>query len=214
MPKTKKDKRKDMNHLTQPNKRFRWTLDFYYKRGIGKGEYEIRCDEEVEFEMEPVVCNGIKTWRSVEPDESRDQQRFELWLKRNKNGYGRSISKWEAIETFKSKELFAMCYQNIEQGNDTQEWNDTLNKLRDDSDRLDVEKAKQYPIEQLVRQFGFEPRMNFLVCPFHDDSNRSLKIYPNNNTWYCYGCNSGSSTVDFVMKMNKCGFVRAVKYLT
>ena len=47
----------------------------------------------------------------------------------------------------------------------------------------------------------------------HDDPNASLHVYKN-NTWWCFGCQQGSSVIDFVMKMQKCGFVESVKYLT
>jgi hypothetical protein len=37
-------------------------------------------------------------------------------------------------------------------------------------------------------------------CPWHgSDSEPSLKIYQNQNKWWCYGCNAGGTQIDMVM---------------
>lgn len=38
------------------------------------------------------------------------------------------------------------------------------------------------------------------LCPFHDDEETpSLHVYTSTNSWYCFGCQRGSSVFDFVM---------------
>ena len=50
----------------------------------------------------------------------------------------------------------------------------------------------------------------FIRCPFHRGDNApSLKAYA--HSWHCFGCNSGSSIVDFVMKYENVGFREAVE---
>ena len=57
-------------------------------------------------------------------------------------------------------------------------------------------------------------RSGFLHCPFHSgDRDASLKIYPATDSWYCFGCEEGGDVIDFVAKMERCGFAEALKRL-
>jgi len=38
------------------------------------------------------------------------------------------------------------------------------------------------------------------TCFFHDENEPSFVVYPHTNTWWCFGCNSGSTPEDFIMK--------------
>ncbi|WP_312337198.1 CHC2 zinc finger domain-containing protein [Anaerospora hongkongensis] len=60
-----------------------------------------------------------------------------------------------------------------------------------------------------LRQRG---RAFWTRCPWHgDDSTPSLKIYPHQNSWWCYGCQSGGSQIDMVMRSLEIDFKAAVK---
>ena len=148
----------------------------------------------------------------VEEDYLDEQLAFEAWAKKSQGRHGRSIHVIEAIDIFKEN-MYDLCMDHM-MGDEKEKFSQLLEKSRDNSTKLDIVGAKNYPIEELIRRAGCEPRMNFVKCLFHDDGSASLKIYPQTNTWYCFGCNQGSSTVDFVMKLNKCTFKEAVKYLT
>jgi hypothetical protein len=50
-------------------------------------------------------------------------------------------------------------------------------------------------------------------CPFHGEKTGSFTIYLDQNSWWCYGCNSGGSVIDFIMQQNRCDFLSAVKFL-
>lgn len=50
-------------------------------------------------------------------------------------------------------------------------------------------------------------------CPFHDDNNPSLIIYPETNSWFCFGCQVGGSVFDFVMRAEKITFYESLKKL-
>jgi DNA primase len=52
------------------------------------------------------------------------------------------------------------------------------------------------------------------LCPFHDDHEPSLVITPESNLWHCFGCNSGGSVIDFLMKIDQISFRHAVEKLT
>ena len=67
--------------------------------------------------------------------------------------------------------------------------------------------AKSIPMQDVYNYYcGMPERMrrekgaNVVTCPFHEDKTPSLYIYEDNH-WHCYGCDSGRSTIDFVMKL-------------
>lgn len=41
-------------------------------------------------------------------------------------------------------------------------------------------------------------RHNFLKCPFHGDEDPSLKIYPETNTFNCFGCGAAGDVIEFI----------------
>jgi len=51
------------------------------------------------------------------------------------------------------------------------------------------------------------------LCPFHDDHEPSLVITPEANLWHCFGCNTGGSVIDFLMKTDQISFRHAVEKL-
>lgn len=70
----------------------------------------------------------------------------------------------------------------------------------------------------LVRSKGIElqPHGKDLIglCPFHDDKEPSLIVTPNKNLWNCLGaCQTGGSTIDWIMKAEGVSFRHAVEIL-
>jgi DNA primase catalytic core len=52
------------------------------------------------------------------------------------------------------------------------------------------------------------------LCPFHDDKKPSLVVTPDKNIWNCLGaCQSGGSTIDWIMKAEGVSFRHAVEIL-
>lgn len=78
----------------------------------------------------------------------------------------------------------------------------------------DIERAKSMPITSLYEgKISKHGKRANGKCPFHKDDNPSLIFYLDQNSWYCYSCNTGGSVVDWVMKRNGCDFIRAIKIL-
>ena len=51
------------------------------------------------------------------------------------------------------------------------------------------------------------------LCPFHDDRNPSLKVYPDRQTFRCWSCDTGGDVFTFVMKFDGLDFYSALKHL-
>lgn len=71
---------------------------------------------------------------------------------------------------------------------------------------------QQLTMREVAEFYGFAPdRSGFIRCPFHPgDNHGSLKLYPENRGWHCFGCNAGGSVIDFVMKLFDLSFRQAV----
>jgi DNA primase len=50
-------------------------------------------------------------------------------------------------------------------------------------------------------------------CPFHDDHNPSMRVYPDRNSFKCWSCNEGGDCFSFVMKRMNVGFQEALEIL-
>jgi len=73
------------------------------------------------------------------------------------------------------------------------------------------------PIEDVAASSGVELRLvgQRLVgcCPFHQDGRPSLAVYPDNDSYFCFGCGAGGDVIDFVGRMHGVGFKEAVAML-
>jgi len=107
----------------------------------------------------------------------------------------------EVCEEIKKLERQIYFYKNKKEGN------------------VDFEQAKLFPILELFANYGLSPYPSGnnrfkCICPFHQEKTASLMIYADKNNWHCFGCSAGSSTIDFVMNMEKCSSLEAAKKLT
>ena len=79
-----------------------------------------------------------------------------------------------------------------------------------------IQEAKRYPIETLFgsnwKRAGRIIRVN---CPFpeHRDSTPSFTIYPETNTWFCFGGCGGGDSIKFIEKYCNVLFQEAITYL-
>jgi len=47
-------------------------------------------------------------------------------------------------------------------------------------------------------------RHNQILCPFHADDKPSCKIYPDTNTYHCFGCNKSGDVIQFIQDKEGC----------
>jgi hypothetical protein len=188
------------NHLAKESETI--TIPLNFKNADGKEWVSYYT-----YKMRPVLKDFKCSWESSPSD---DDLLFEKWCRDNQYK-SKTATLYEAINTFHDV-LYDLCLEKIMIGE--KNYISLLNKLKNKGGALDVAGAKNYPIEELMKRYGYEPRMGFTKCPFHDDSTPSFKIYPSSNTWYCWGCHEHGDTIGFVMKKDGVSFKDAIKSLT
>ena len=66
-------------------------------------------------------------------------------------------------------------------------------------------------MREVVEFYGFEVnRGGYINCPFHSENTPSLKIYPGNRGFHCFGCGAHGDVITFVMKYLNLSFAQAV----
>lgn len=51
------------------------------------------------------------------------------------------------------------------------------------------------------------------LCPFHNEKTPSFYVYPETQSFYCFGCGAGGDVITFVKKINALSYPEAVKML-
>ncbi|MPZ50834.1 MAG: toprim domain-containing protein [Dehalococcoidia bacterium] len=73
------------------------------------------------------------------------------------------------------------------------------------------------PIGEVIATSGVElqSRGRRLVghCPFHRDGEPSLVVYPDNQSYFCFGCGAGGDVIDFLGRLHGVGFKEAASML-
>ena len=84
------------------------------------------------------------------------------------------------------------------------------------SDEFLQELRMRCDIEQIVS--GYVPlrrRGKNLVglCPFHNEKTPSFTLYPDNQSYYCFGCGAGGDVVNFIRRIENLDYTEAVRFL-
>lgn len=56
-------------------------------------------------------------------------------------------------------------------------------------------------------------RSNKAVCPFHNDKNASMHVYPGSRGFYCFSCGAHGDVIDFVSQLFGLDFQNALRKL-
>ena len=71
-------------------------------------------------------------------------------------------------------------------------------------------------IESVISQYvTLKRRGKNLVglCPFHNEKTPSFTVYPDNGSFYCFGCGTGGDVITFVSMIENLDYMEAVKLL-
>ncbi len=80
-----------------------------------------------------------------------------------------------------------------------------LEQLRD---RIDI--------EQLIGEYVDLKRAGRLtkgLCPFHSEKTPSFVVYPESQSYYCFGCTKGGDAITFIRDIENLDYIEAVKFL-
>ena len=83
------------------------------------------------------------------------------------------------------------------------------------SDSL-IEKARLVPVVNIAMQslnLRKRGKNYFSLCPFHTEKTPSFCIYPETNSFVCFGCNQSGDVITYVMLINNFNFKEAVLWL-
>lgn len=51
------------------------------------------------------------------------------------------------------------------------------------------------------------------LCPFHNEKTPSFVVYPETQSFYCFGCGTGGDVITFIKNINHLDYIEAVKFL-
>lgn len=51
------------------------------------------------------------------------------------------------------------------------------------------------------------------LCPFHHEKTPSFNIYPENGSFFCFGCETGGDVITFIRKIENLDYMEAVRFL-
>ncbi|MBR6580956.1 MAG: DNA primase [Ruminococcus sp.] len=72
------------------------------------------------------------------------------------------------------------------------------------------------PIDSVISSYvQLKKRGRTLVCncPFHSEKTPSFTVYPDTQSFYCFGCGAGGDVITFTMKAENLDFIEAVRLL-
>ena len=80
--------------------------------------------------------------------------------------------------------------------------------------RISTEIKKRVSCQDACREYGVDVnRAGFTRCLWHNEKTASLKIYPGDRGYHCFGCGASGSVIDLVMKLFDCSVGDACKRL-
>ncbi len=51
------------------------------------------------------------------------------------------------------------------------------------------------------------------LCPFHSERSPSFMVYPETQSYYCFGCGAAGDVIKFTMEMNSLSYIEAIRFL-
>lgn len=76
-----------------------------------------------------------------------------------------------------------------------------------------VQRSDIVDVVQSYVQLRHRGRTHTGLCPFHNEKTPSFVVYPETQSFYCFGCGAGGDVITFIKKINNVDYVEAVKLL-
>lgn len=68
-------------------------------------------------------------------------------------------------------------------------------------------------VRQYIQLENMDGKNYFGLCPFHYETDSSFSVNVNDKLWYCFGCKTGGSIIQFVMKYDKLSYNQSIEKL-
>ncbi len=84
------------------------------------------------------------------------------------------------------------------------------------SDEFLAELRQRADIESIVSSYVNIKRAGRIskgVCPFHNEKTPSFTVYPDTQSYYCFGCGNGGDVVTFIKNIENLDYIDALKFL-
>lgn len=72
---------------------------------------------------------------------------------------------------------------------------------------------KKPDIIEIIEREGFTLNRNKMKCPFHDENTASFIVFPQKQTFHCFGCGEGGDVIAFIQKLHNLDFKAAIRHL-
>lgn len=76
-----------------------------------------------------------------------------------------------------------------------------------------VQRSDIVDVVQSYVQLRRRGRTHTGLCPFHNEKTPSFVVYPETQSFYCFGCGAGGDVITFIKRINNVDYVEAVKFL-
>lgn len=76
-----------------------------------------------------------------------------------------------------------------------------------------VQRSDITDVVQSYVQLRRRGRTHTGLCPFHNEKTPSFVVYPETQSFYCFGCGAGGDVINFIKRINNVDYLEAVKYL-
>lgn len=84
------------------------------------------------------------------------------------------------------------------------------------SDDFLAELRQRADIESIVSSYVNIKRTGRIskgLCPFHNEKTPSFTVYPDTQSYYCFGCGSGGDVITFIKNIENLDYIDAVRFL-
>lgn len=84
------------------------------------------------------------------------------------------------------------------------------------TDKIKKHVLSKLKISKLIQSYGLDLISESggrykMRCPFHEEKTASMKVYPDTNTYFCYGCGAGYTVIDFVMNYESISYLEVIE---
>jgi len=82
-------------------------------------------------------------------------------------------------------------------------------------DKERIAQAKSHPIKEIAASLGVDVGKDNKAYCFggHDSATKSLTLYPNTNSFHCFGCGKSGDTIGLVREVKQCSFKDALDHI-